>query len=126
MKKNLLFLLFTLIFVASCSDDKTGEVAPNPMANTEWVTEKGDKTLQFSEKLVALKGGSDGRIVRIFNYTYDDKKIIARGVENSNGVPYSFTAGVVSATIGNKEHLWIRESSMYAYDISKGEKYYKK
>lgn len=102
--KNYLLLLFTLLIFASCSDDKTPEVTTNPMANTEWVTENGSKTLQFSEKLAALKG-NDGRIVRIFNYTYDDKKIIARGVENGNGVAYSFTAGVVAAMNGNKEHL---------------------
>lgn len=125
MKKVFLLSLFALILFASCSDDKTETVIPNPMVNTEWVTENGDKTLQFSEKLVALKA-KDGRIVRIFNYTYDDRKIIARGVENGNGVAYSFTAGVVAAMNGNKEHLWIRESNMYAYDISEGEKYYKK
>ncbi len=125
MKKVFLLSLFALIIFASCSDDKTETVIPNPMANTEWVTENGSKTLQFSEKLAALKG-NDGRIVRIFNYTYDDKKIIARGVENGNGVAYSFTAGVVAAMNGNKEHLWIRESNMYAYDIAEGEKYYKK
>ncbi len=125
MKKVFLLSLFALIIFASCSDDKTETVIPNPMANTEWVTENGSKTLQFSEKLAALKG-NDGRIVRIFNYTYDDKKIIAHGVENGNGVAYSFTAGVVAAMNGNKEHLWIRESNMYAYDIAEGEKYYKK
>lgn len=126
MKKNLLLFLFVLILLASCSDDKAEEVILSPITNTEWVTEDGVKTLQFSEKLVALKGGSDGRILRIFNYTYDDKKIIARGVENNNGVAYSFTAGVVAAVNGNKEHLWIRESNINDYDVMEGNKFYKK
>ncbi|HOV36773.1 MAG TPA: hypothetical protein PKV22_03220 [Paludibacteraceae bacterium] len=124
MKKNLvLFLLsFVLIgFISCCKcDEEIDVVESNEIANTEWVNEKEGTTLQFSEKLVAFKV-TNGNIIRILNYTYDDGKIFAEGVENTSGVRCSFTAGVVK---GEKEHLLIRESNMAPYYF--GEKYYKK
>jgi hypothetical protein len=124
MKKNLvLFLLsFALIgFISCCKCDEEIDVEePNEIANTEWVNENEGFTLQFSEKLVAFKV-TNGNIIRILNYTYDDGKVFAEGVEDITGVRCSFTAGVVK---GEKEHLWIRESNMEPYYF--GDKYYKK
>lgn len=114
MKKNLLLLLFVLTILASCSDGKTSEVTPNPMANTEWESEDGKYTLQFSEKLAAFKV-TNGKILHIFNYIYDDKKIIARGIEYLDGKLLSFTAANVIKD--GKEHLWITESTIESYTL---------
>lgn len=126
MKSKIALFIFVnfLIYTASCSDNKTNEVTPNPIANTEWISETGNYSLQFSEKLVAYKMYND-KILNILSYTYDDKKIIARGIENGSTTPFAFTAAVVTAAYGNKEHLWIRESNN-SIIISVGEKFYKK